>query len=159
MPRKGEALEHTESSCTAKTRDGDLCKNAPMRGSRTCRMHGSATAAARAKAEERILMAADPAAATLIRLMRDKKVPPQVQLAAARDLLDRAGLSKTTQLQIALKPYEENIQDLFIDVEEPDEADSPDVVKGMVVVSTALPALSSVSPRDARGPRKLRAYR
>jgi len=156
MPKKGESLTHTEASCTAKTRDGDLCKNPPMIASSTCRMHGSATRAARAKAEERILMAADPAAATLIRLMRDKNVPPQVQLAAARDLLDRAGLTKTAQLEIALKPHEEDIESLLVDVE--DSNGSEHVVVAQVVPALPPPALPAARSSQGFGPRKPRAY-
>ncbi len=43
--------------CGAKTRDGDPCRNPPMRGARRCRMHGAATKAARRAAERRLLEA------------------------------------------------------------------------------------------------------
>ena len=43
--------------CGAKTRDGDPCRNPPMRGARRCRMHGAATRAARRAAERRLLEA------------------------------------------------------------------------------------------------------
>jgi len=52
-------------------------------------MHGSATKAARAKAQDRINAAADSAARHLIDWMGDKKVPYNIRLQAARDLLDR----------------------------------------------------------------------
>jgi hypothetical protein len=81
-------------------------------------MHGGSAPQVRAAAERRILEAADPAAAKLVHLMRDPKVPPQVQLAAARDLLDRAGLAKTTELQIALKPYQQDIGGLIVEVDD-----------------------------------------
>lgn len=116
MPRKGEALVHTDVSCTAKTRDGDLCKNARMIGAPTCRMHGSATKAARAKAEERILAAADPAAAKLVELMSSKKVPHNVQLAAARDLLDRAGIgTKGNTVELVVRRFEESLDEIYVD--------------------------------------------
>lgn len=47
----------------------------------------------KAAAQVRILMAADRAAAQLVTLMYDKTAPHAVRLSAARDLLDRAGLS------------------------------------------------------------------
>ena len=120
MPAKGEELEHTSASCTAKTRDGDLCKNPPMVGSTTCRMHGSATKAARAKAQERIAEAADSAAGTLIGFMNSKKVPYNIRLAAAKDLLDRANIGTTKEVQVELRKFE-NIEGLFIDTEELEE--------------------------------------
>jgi hypothetical protein len=122
MPRKGELLRHTDGSCTAKTRDGDLCKNPPMLGASTCRMHGSATQAARAKAQERIDAAADKAAAHLIKWMNDSRVPFNIRLAAAKDLLDRAHIGTDKNIQLELRTFEVNIEGLLIDVEsDPEE--------------------------------------
>lgn len=120
MPKKGEVLKHTETSCTARTRDGDLCKNPPMLGARTCRMHGSATMAARAKAQDRINSAADSAARHLIEWMVNEKVPYNIRLAAARDLLDRAqvGTDKALRVDVDLdiRKFEQNLSDLLVDV-------------------------------------------
>lgn len=74
-----------------------------MAGQRTCRMHGGATKAARAKAHERILMASGLAAKQLIEFMTDKKVPHAVRLRAAQDLLDRANLSGTAKVKVETK--------------------------------------------------------
>lgn len=41
-------------TCGAMTRDGDGCKNPPMRGQKRCRMHGGATPVAREAAKRRI---------------------------------------------------------------------------------------------------------
>jgi hypothetical protein len=140
MPRKGEELVHTDVSCTAKTRDGDLCKNAPMMGQRTCRMHGGSTQASRAKAQERILAAADPAAAKLVSLMQDKRVPHNVQLAAARDLLDRAGLAVGHEITLNIPAYLKDIEGIFVDV-----------VEGEVVGEDASPAALPPGAMDAEG--------
>lgn len=79
-----------------------------MRGTNVCRVHGGMAPQVRAKAEQRILEAADPAAAKIISLMQDKKVPYAVQLAAARDLLDRAGITKTQHVAVeVVKQYEQ----------------------------------------------------
>ena len=129
MPRKGEELVHTDVSCTAKTRDGDLCKNAPMMGQRTCRMHGGSTQASRAKAQERILAAADPAAAKLVSLMQDKRVPHNVQLAAARDLLDRAGLASAQEITLKIPAYLQDIEGLLVDVLEPEDIVDAELVE------------------------------
>lgn len=122
----------SENRCSAHSRTtGQRCKNAPINGTNVCRMHGGSAPQVRAKAEQRILEAADPAAAKIVALMHDKKVPYTVQLAAARDLLDRAGISKTQTVALELKRYErlaesgELIIDLDLDDAEPvpDESD------------------------------------
>jgi hypothetical protein len=124
MPRKGEELVHTDASCTAKTRDGDLCKNAPMMAQGTCRMHGGSTQASRAKAQERILAAADPAAAKLVQLIQDKRVPHNVQLAAARDLLDRAGLASAQEITLKIPAFLQGIEGILVDIESDDVVDA-----------------------------------
>jgi hypothetical protein len=43
--------------CGAKTRNGDPCKNPPMRGARRCRMHGAAAPEARRASARRLLEA------------------------------------------------------------------------------------------------------
>lgn len=91
-----------------------------MNGQRVCHMHGGATKASRERAKDRIMEAADPAAAHIVKLMKDSKVPPAVQLAAARDLLDRAGLTAKHGLEIELSP---SWQDLIAGV----VAEVPDV--------------------------------
>ncbi|QYB02735.1 hypothetical protein I1A62_37000 [Rhodococcus sp. USK10] len=62
-----------------------------MKGQNICKNHGGAAPQARRKAAERILLAQDLAAAKLVELMNDPKVPPGVQRMAAADLLDRGG--------------------------------------------------------------------
>ena len=88
------------------------CGNPPMRGQSVCRMHGGATASSRAAAKERILAAADMAAAQLINFMNSSDVPYPVRLAAARDLLDRADLTGKTTVEVSLAPWQEVLQGL-----------------------------------------------
>lgn len=127
MPRKGEVLKHTDGSCTAKTRDGDLCKNPPMLGAKTCRMHGSATAAAREKAQERIALAAPYAARKIEELAKDAE-NESVQLRAAQDILDRNQIGTQKQVAVEVRPlFEQDLEGILIDIPE------PDVVKGEVV--------------------------
>lgn len=132
--------------CTATNNRGQPCRAYPVHGATVCRAHGGAAPQVRAKAEQRILAAADPAAAKLVQLMGDKRVPPQVQLAAARDLLDRAGLTKTSQVEVALRPFEVDILGLLVDV--PDDA--PSVVNGQVLAERPDPA---ALPRSNQGRR------
>lgn len=112
-----------EMRCAAHRTNGEPCGNYPMRGSNVCRKHGGATKAARERAQIRILTAADPAAAKLLQLMTSKKVPPQVQLAAARDLLDRAGMAMPKQVEVEVRKFEKLLKDgeLIIDADSEEE--------------------------------------
>lgn len=50
-----------ERRCTAKTRSGSRCRNAPIPGGTVCRMHGGAAPQVKAKADERLRALQDPA--------------------------------------------------------------------------------------------------
>lgn len=106
-PTRRRDLGDRPNRCVAKNnKTGERCQNYAIRGGTVCRFHGGATKRVRERAKLRIMEAADPAAAKLVSLMRDRKVPPQVQLAAARDLLDRAGLNSIEQVQVVVKPWQ-----------------------------------------------------
>ena len=106
--------------CTAHSKStGEPCGNPPMEGQTVCRMHGGATKAARARAEERIAAAADPSAAKLVELMQSDAVPYSVQLAAAKDLLDRAGIGTSKQVEVAMREFE-NFAGILVDVADDD---------------------------------------
>lgn len=141
------------ATCTATTSAGNPCRAAPVTGATVCWHHGGAAPQVRRKAEERIAAAADPAAAKLVELMSSRKVPYSVQLAAAKDLLDRAGIgTKERAITVELKKWEQDIDGLVIDL----PADSyDDVVDAAVVEPEALPSPPSF-PHDnvhpLRGP-------
>lgn len=82
--------------CRAVKKDGSPCGRWPIKGATVCPKHGGSAPQVRKRAQERILAAADLAAARLIEFMNDKKVPYNVRLAATRDLLDR-GLGTAAQ--------------------------------------------------------------
>jgi len=105
--------------CVAHRKNGDRCKLAAIRGGTVCAKHGGSAPQVRAKAQLRIMEAADPAAAKLVQLMQDKKVPPAVQLAAAKDLLDRAGITSTRALELTVTArYEQVLPTLVVDIED-----------------------------------------
>ena len=79
-------------------------------------MHGGGAPQARRRAEERIAAAADPAAAKLVQPMSDRNVPYNVQLSAAKDLLDRAGIGTSREVTVELKKWEEAFEGLLVDV-------------------------------------------
>ncbi|WP_405216000.1 hypothetical protein [Agrococcus sp. Ld7] len=98
-------------------------------------------------------MAADRAAAQLVVLMYDKTAPHAVRLAAARDLLDRAGLSARTAVDVDVAVHgpsllERNLADVVIDYGE-------DVVDAEVVE----PEPPAPEPRALRPRRGKRSYR
>ncbi len=78
-------------TCTAHRTDGQPCKATPIKGTNVGRVHGGSAPQVRDAAQRRLLDAADPAAAELVRLaLHDES--PRVRLAAVKDLLDRAGV-------------------------------------------------------------------
>src|SRR4051812_27423200 len=108
------------TTCTAHSkRTGEPCRNWAIRGSNVCRMHGGGSRQVRAKAQERILGAADLAAQRLIGFMNDKKVPYAIRITAARDLLDRAGLSPRHGRDVTVEaPWLEATAEIVADVPE-----------------------------------------
>lgn len=126
--------------CKAHKRNGELCTNPPIRGSSVCRMHGGAAPQVKQAAFVRLLMESDPAAARLINMSRDEKLPPAVRLGALREILDRAGLTSKTEvaLEIQVQPWEQAVQKVII-VDDLDEvfnlpAEQREVIEDAVVV-------------------------
>lgn len=136
--------------CTARKSNGDPCRQRPIRGGSVCRYHGGSAPQVLAKAKERITANADRAAKQLIELMEDETTPPAVKLNAARDLLDRAGLTPAQVIQhsLAVKPWEQlisggldrtrptggapAIEPPIVDaevIEDPDPEDEPELAK------------------------------
>jgi hypothetical protein len=135
MSRRSKDLMHQVTPCTARKRNGDPCGNAAMNGSTVCRMHGGAAPQVKRRAQQRILEASDPAAARLVAMMQDETLPPAVQLAAARDLLDRAGVVGKQELELSANvsvSVWDNIVGLTMDVYE-DGDDDPNVIDAEVV--------------------------
>jgi len=94
-------------------------------------------------------MAADLAAGQLIAFMNSNKVPYAVRLSAARDLLDRAGLSATHRLDVTAKWTEDidavmSLMDDIVDGEIVEESEED----GPAVQSDALRELEPATPED-----------
>lgn len=88
--------------CTAHLRDGSgtQCKKNALKGTNVCGSHGGSAPQVKAKAQQRLLAAADDAAAVLVQIIMDKKSPANVRVQAIKDLLDRAGLKPVEQVEI-----------------------------------------------------------
>lgn len=104
--RRDAGLLPMPQKCSARTRNGDPCRAAPVRGATVCRMHGGAAPQVKAKAAQRLAERVMPMLATLDRIANDESLPPAVRLAAVRDWLDRAGIKEAIALEIAVQPWE-----------------------------------------------------
>ena len=80
--------------CNATRPNGSRCKREAEDGAVVCDQHGAAPQVRR-RAAERLIMNADQAAQSLVRMMEDTEVPFGVRAKIAQDLLDRAGLIAT----------------------------------------------------------------
>jgi len=88
--------------CTAKSKQsGERCKNASLRGAKTCRFHGSAAPQVKAASARRLLEElVGPALAQLRGILEDLETPPAVRLKAACDILDRMGYRAPAQVEV-----------------------------------------------------------
>lgn len=109
--------DHPRRCVATNHKTGERCQNYAIKGGSVCRYHGGAVKRVKERARLRILEAADPAAAKLVELMKNHRVPPQVQLAAARDLLDRAGLNTVQQIEVLVAPWQNLMGNGAVDVD------------------------------------------
>lgn len=79
--------------CTKHRTNGDPCRAFSIAGANYCKAHGGSTPKGKAAAQKRLLEAADSMAAVLVQIARDPNVPASDRRQAARDALDRMGLS------------------------------------------------------------------
>lgn len=141
---KRQCIAHSKAS-------GQQCRRLAMRGLRVCVVHGGATRAARAKAAERIQQASGFAADLLVEFMASPEQDVQLRTRIAQDLLNRAGVSEKTVLQIGIDPpksFLDFVGDAIVDLEvSTDDLDgvkvstkASDIIDAEVVVDDALDA-------------------
>lgn len=123
MTKKGLDRKDSGTVCTARRRNGEQCLNYAIKGATVCRMHGGSAPQVRAAAQTRILMASDLAAKQLVTLMQSPKVADNIKLAAAKDLLDRANVSGTQNVEIGVtkRSYEDVLDEMLVEI--PDDED------------------------------------
>ena len=121
--------------CKARRRNGEPCGNPPMLGSTVCRMHGGSAPQVKQAAQVRLMMAADPAAARLIEIANDKTMPPNVRLAANKEILDRANVVGTQQLNVEVSAFEERTRKIVVRWEDfaDDEGNDTNILDAEVV--------------------------
>ncbi len=110
MGAKSQAKYHGqtpefEGQCEgARSSDGLRCRRQAMTGMNVCRRHGGGAPQAQRAARERLAMLVSPAIAKLKSALdakkNDKHFTPQLQIAAARDVLDRNGLKSKDELVV-----------------------------------------------------------
>ncbi len=79
------------AQCKATNRQGLPCRQPAIRGGAVCKAHGGSAPQVRAKAAQRLLEAADPAAAYLAATVRNKNASDADRIKAALGILDRSG--------------------------------------------------------------------
>jgi hypothetical protein len=85
--------------CAAhRSTDGEPCRAHAITGSRVCVVHGGRAPQVKMAAEERIRALVSPSLDRIQRTIADN-ANPQLALAAARDILDRAGYKATEKVQ------------------------------------------------------------
>ena len=94
------------SQCTAHRKGGGECRAQAVAGTNVCRVHGGNAPQVRRRAAQRLLEASDSAAALLVKIVDDERLPVEVRLKAARDLLDRAGLGAKERVELSVAPAE-----------------------------------------------------
>ena len=106
------ALQSPETQarrCNGHKRTGERCGNFAIQGATVCRYHGGSTRHIKNAARVRLENAAERMASNLLRLGENAE-SETVQLSATNSALDRAGITKPTQVElgpIQPKPYEE----------------------------------------------------
>lgn len=85
--------------CTATARNGNRCRQVPIRGGNVCRYHGGAAPQVQKAARERLAALVDPAISRLTQLLCEKK-DKRVALSAARDILDRNELTGRSRVEL-----------------------------------------------------------
>jgi hypothetical protein len=95
--------------CKAHRKNGDRCKRLSLVGQRVCSHHGGKAKQSLLAARQRLMENADPAVKQLAEIAYDDKQSAEIRLKATLALIDRAGLTPKTALEIEIgppKPYE-----------------------------------------------------
>lgn len=112
-PRRRGGQFPQKIRCKATNRWGEQCAKWAMKGSVVCNKHGGAAPQVRRKAQERIAMAQDDAASTLIKFMSDKTVPIAERRRCAEFLLNYEDKHRAVP---AVAPWEAALETILVDV-------------------------------------------
>jgi hypothetical protein len=104
-------VESMERRCIGRHSDGEQCKNAPLRGQRTCRYHGANQASAE-KAQELLDRMVEPVLWELRAIALDPKTSESDRLRAIQMVLDRS-IPRERKVEVSMKPWEVTMQHVF----------------------------------------------
>jgi hypothetical protein len=105
-----------ERRCVGKNADGQQCRKFAIMGSTVCKSHGGATEHIKSAARIRVENAQHKLIGKLIDFAYDDTKPPDVQLRAIRDALDRGGLKPPAEVVLSQgepKPYEQVFDGIY----------------------------------------------
>ncbi len=85
--------------CTAKRSDGQPCKANAIKGGNVCRVHGGSAPQVRAKAQQRLNEAIDPATVELIRLATTAE-NERDRITAIKEIFERAGFGEAKRVEV-----------------------------------------------------------
>ena len=157
--------------CKRTKRNGQRCKRLAWAGTTVCGHHGAKAPQVKQAAMNRLALASDRMAANLLGMATDAE-SEVVRLRATDSALDRAGITKPTQIEVGPKPHEEIFTEIFSGSREESRrsrglVDSADSIAGQSVtenggyantasVGSADPGQSEPSPtrrdRNSRPP-------
>lgn len=107
--RDAELAANPERRCVAHKRNGEQCRKYAIQGATVCRTHGGATQHVKNKARIRVENMSNRLMGKLIEFALDDTKPPDTQLRAIQNALDRAGLKPPAEVVLSPgepKPYE-----------------------------------------------------
>lgn len=110
--------------CVRIKKTGERCRQPACHGTTVCRFHGGTAPHIKAAARARLENAADRMAAQLLRLGTEAE-SETVQLSATNSALDRAGITKPTQVELGPmepKPYEQILEGITTETREQSRA-------------------------------------
>lgn len=112
LPNRQDTLlaDNPERRCVATNSRGERCRKFAIYGATVCRTHGGAVKRVKEAARIRVENASNRLMGKLIEFAFDDTKPPDVQLKAIQNSLDRAGLKPPAEVVLAqgeAKPYEQ----------------------------------------------------
>lgn len=97
----------TRRRCTATSKQSQQrCKRSAILGGSVCFTHGGAAPQVQRKARERLLELVEPALVEMTKIVLNKSTPPNVKLAAIKDILDRSGLGAVQKIEADISIYD-----------------------------------------------------
>jgi len=116
--RKEAGLLPAATLCSARKKDGTPCRRSPINGASVCRAHGGAAPQVVAAARRRLMEGSNQMAVLLMRIAEDDATPPAVRLGAIRDVLDRAGVTSKTEIEVTVQPWQQIIEGIVSEVDD-----------------------------------------